>query len=165
MFLMSDRLIRLYMSRRLIQISNMHDDSLVSTSYYFHLGGHADVYGARGERTINIERNGLTLDPGERASVLSEETFLLSEQVMALLGNRSNNPVEKGVFLLNGPVIDPGYRAPIKVGLMNISTDAVHLDYRDEIGKVIFFEVSDTALEESRFAPDVARRQSDLNPE
>ena len=66
---------------------------------------------------------------------------------MALIGNQSSFPVNRGVQLLNGPSIDPGFNAPLDLALLNLSDEDVYLDLGDPIGKILFFDISDTGLQ------------------
>ena len=79
----------------------------------------------------------------------SFEDFALGERVMGIIGG-TTDVARRGVGLLHGPFIDPLYPSgeantgPLWLTLVNHSRSAVSFELGDRIGKITFYEVSDT---------------------
>lgn len=163
MFLLSEELVQRYMSRKVIQIIDFERDNLYPTCYYFRLGRVAEVPGADGMKAVNVEREGGIVIPAHSvASVESLEHFTLSDNTMALLGNHTDFMRERHLQLLHGPTIDPGWKQRLGLAIHNLSSSDCRVEYRENIGKAMFFDISDSALEEARLTPDARRRQREL---
>jgi deoxycytidine triphosphate deaminase len=84
-------------------------------------------------REINIEKEeSITVPGGAFALVNTLERIRLSASYAGHIGMRSYY-VRKGLALLSGIQIDPGWDAPLILGLANLSPRAVTLDYGDEL--------------------------------
>ena len=91
-----------------------------AASYDLCLGEQAYVSGK--ERGINIrEHSGLELKPGQFAVVITDERIRLPSDVSADIGI-SSYWTRKGLLLLHGPQIDPGFEGRLVFGLYNAST-------------------------------------------
>jgi deoxycytidine triphosphate deaminase len=161
MFLLSDVLIRRYMANRNFDIHPFLEKNLGQTCYYFRVGDYADIL-TDDRGSINVRVNGLTLPSGVMASIRSLETFKLPDHVLGLLGNQTSNATDHRVQLLHGPSIDPGYHAPIEFVVLNIGQRPVEIKYGARIGKVMFFDVSETNLDDIRLYGTAASRQERL---
>lgn len=75
--------------------------------------------------------------------IRSLETFMLSSKVMAIFGQVSDLS-KAGLQLLHSPFIDPTFFGQLELGLANHSGGEVVLEWKQSIGKVCFFDVSDT---------------------
>lgn len=161
MFLMSDELIKRYRERRAIEIEPYDARQLAATCYYFRLGGQAEMLHT--SEDINVLRRGHLLIPsGKIARVVTLERFRIPENVLVLLGNQTKFPTEHHLLLMHGPTVDPGYNAPLDMALLNVGTADVRVNYGDEIGKAMFFDISDSALEEARLTQTAVDRQKRL---
>jgi deoxycytidine triphosphate deaminase len=72
-------------------------------------------------RLTETERSQLTLEPGEIAFVLTEETLDLPNHMIATLSPKRKLSHD-GILVLGGFFIDPLYHGPLLVGLYNFST-------------------------------------------
>jgi deoxycytidine triphosphate deaminase len=144
-----------------MRIKGLERRNLFPTCYYFRLGYIARVpSSSEGLRTVDLRHDPLIIPPGTVAEVTTREHFELGDNILGLLGNQTRFPMERGLQLLHGPSIDPGYDAPLQLALFNIGGVEARLDYGDLIGKAMFFDISDSALEASRLAePGEARAE------
>lgn len=72
------------------------------------------------DKTFLDEGSVLTLPPGEMSLVLTRENLSLGLQYAATIGLRSKF-ARKGVDLLAGPQVDPGFQGPLHIALINLS--------------------------------------------
>ena len=158
MFLLSDDLVKRY-ERRGLKIVNATPDNYFPTCYYFRLGPRAQYpFGQEPLTAHAISRSGLVLEPNDQIRVATMEHFRLPDHVKATLGPRTSNAVERGLLLLHGPTVEPGYDAPLDVGIKNISPFPLTLKQGDSIGKIEFYDISDTQLEQTRLTSEAERR-------
>jgi deoxycytidine triphosphate deaminase len=80
------------------------------------------------------------------------------------IGQPTALATKRHVQLVHGPSINPGYgggtkkakredeemAVSVEVVLFNFGSDPVHIKYSDEIGKLTFFDISDSSLHEAR---------------
>ena len=153
MFLLNDKMITTHKKRGgLLSIEPFQNSNLCPTYYYFTLG--------RQYRLWNVEKNDwhlgelsvgnevLEVKPKEFVLIQSEERFRCSKQCMAIFG-QSSSLIRKGLSLRNSPFIDPNFPDEAKagyleLGLKNELTKPLRLRLGERIGKVCFFNVSDT---------------------
>ena len=138
-----------------LQIGDFEKSCLQHTAYYFRLGRDYEYRNERGRWTPGRLGHGedLLLDPGEAVRIESLEHFSLGERVLGLLGGTSTL-ARDGLMLLHGPFIDPLYPSggnpgsklsgPLKMGLVNQTRDRQKVACEAKIGKVAFFDISDT---------------------
>lgn len=151
------------MTRRLIQIVDFDGANLYPTCYYFRLGRIAEVPDADGMQTINVERKGyIVIPPHSVASIESFEHFTMSDNTLALLGNFTSFMRDKNLQLLHGPTIDPGWKQRLGLAIHNLGNSPTRVDFKERIGKAMFFDISDSALEEARLTPEALRREQEL---
>lgn len=114
-------------------------------------------------QTKNVEREGyILIPPHSVASVESLEHFTMSDNTMAFLGNYTSFLRDRGLQLLHGPTIDPGWRQRLGLAIHNLGNSDVRVEYGERIGKAMFFDISDSALEEARLSPEAQRREREL---
>jgi deoxycytidine triphosphate deaminase len=145
-----------------IRIGQFSDACLQHTYYYFRLGPETYIQNQQGDW---VPQPGLTdttplqLDKGQCVRIRSLEDFALGERIMGIIGGNTDLAL-RGVTLLHGPFIDPLYpsstapdpsstdadpvSAPLKMALVNHSAFLVTLPLRERIGKITFYDVSDT---------------------
>jgi hypothetical protein len=90
------------------------------------------------------------------------ERFRLDSTIFAIFGNVSE-AAHRGIQVVNSLFIDPLFpaasqSAPLKIGLRNLNPDRAVLRLGDKIGKVAFFDVSDTYPVELRPGSSHAQR-------
>jgi deoxycytidine triphosphate deaminase len=148
MFLLNDRQIRSHVedgNRSYLDIDPFDEESLQHTSYYFRLGTHCKLLYEKGQplRELGPQNSRLLIPAGGVVKIHSLETFLLSNKVMAIFGQISDF-TSWGLQLLHSPFIDPTFVGQLELGLVNPTNGEVGIDWKQRIGKVCFFDVSDT---------------------
>ncbi len=130
------------------------NDLYFQTGYYFRFGRSAKVKVKGGWDRMDLEANRNVMLPG-RGFLKFEtlETFRLPSNIWAIFGNTSN-VVEECFSLIHGPFIEPwfgiasekeeGVRHHLELGISNLSDEPLVLNFKQVIGKVSFFDVSDT---------------------
>lgn len=84
-------------------------------------------------KEINIEKEeSITIPGGAFALVTSLESIKLATNLAAHIGMRSYY-TRKGLVILSGLQIDPGWAGILVLGLGNLSPRSLTLDYQDEI--------------------------------
>jgi len=81
------------------------------------------------------------IDPGEFAVIESLERIELGDQMAAQLGLRSEY-ARRGLLMLSGPQIDPGFRGILVVRLINLAPAPVVLKYGDPFLTLQFFRLN-----------------------
>lgn len=87
----------------------------------------------------------LELKPSSTAAIWSLEGFELSERVLAVFGHASDLFL-RGLELIHSPFIDPRFTGRLQLVVRNYSTSEVTLSPGEIIGKITFFDISDTIL-------------------
>jgi deoxycytidine triphosphate deaminase len=106
-----------------------------------------------GKNPVNIrdlpegERSELSLDPGEMAFVLTEETLDLPSNMVAVLSPKRKLSHE-GILVLGGFLIDPLYQGGLLVGLYNFSSTKWPLRAGRKLIAVAFYKLVDDELGE-----------------
>lgn len=146
--LLTDGQIREAMAQGKLQIENFSEDSLQPASYDMRLGEEGITSSHR--EKVNPAAKGLFIIPaGDFALVTTHERVKLTSRVAGHIGLRSHF-ARKGLVLLSGPQIDPGFGGVLVLGLSNLSpTDAV-LPYKEKFCTVEFYELSEEAKEPYR---------------
>jgi len=75
--------------------------------------------------------------------VLSYESFYLSDRTFAILGP-STDLQKSGLSLRYGQFIDPLFDGKLEVGIHNPFDEEINLKLGDKLGKLCFFDISDT---------------------
>ena len=143
---------------------------LQHTAYYFRLGdqiirtrppdGHQ--YGPYGppydsyiDQVIVLSESEryFRMEPREYVRIRSFERFALDHATLAILGGLSDLH-RRACQLVHSPFVDPLFPSSdptsetsggfLELGLLNLSEDSVTLEYKQLIGKIAFFDVSDT---------------------
>lgn len=128
-----------------LDITNFRPHALQHTTYYFALGRNYDVIDGdnpQPKRLTNDAKH-LVLPARGYVTAKSYESFQLSDKVMGVLGAVSDL-AKRGLQLVHSPFIDPIFRGPLTVGIYNCLDREVVLKLGTSIGKVSFFDISDT---------------------
>lgn len=90
-----------------------------------------------------VARVGVTLAPGERATVPTGVSVALPDGYAAFIHPRSGLAAKHGVTIVNAPgTVDAGYRGEISVTLLNTdATETVVLERGDRIAQMVVQEV------------------------
>jgi len=102
---------------------------------------------------------GVTLKPGERASVGTGIAIAIPEGYAAFVLPRSGLAAKHGVSLVNTPgLIDAGYRGEVRVLMINHDRDEVFEVRRGErIAQLVVQRVEDVTLKEVAELPSSSR--------
>jgi len=134
----------IYLPGNLLRVGNYHEENHVGTFYYFRLGATEDA-----GHLIPVD-GGITLEPRESRHVWSLESFHLSAKVLGLFGGISSL-IGEGLQLVNSPSIDPGFTGLLELAIINHRNEPVQLPASANIGKVLFFDVSDSVIDVDDF--------------
>lgn len=136
----------------LLDIQPLENTHLCPTYYYFSLGPQYRRWNRSNKawELGELEPGNEVLDIHEEEFVLiqSQERFRCSKQCFAIFG-QSSGLIRKGLSLRNSPFIDPNFPDEVdpgylEIGLKNELNITVKLRLGDSIGKICFFNVSDT---------------------
>ena len=138
--LLSDVDIQKFMSLGDIKITNF-SGGLQPASYDLRVGNS----GVLSDGIVDIaERRFIKIPRGSTAVIYPYEEVKLSNRVAARYGLRSKL-ARRGLILLSGPQIDPGFEGTLSVTVFNAGTDDVRLYYLEEFATVEFAELSSPA--------------------
>ncbi|MFN2453259.1 MAG: hypothetical protein ABR577_03465 [Pyrinomonadaceae bacterium] len=129
---------KLHATDAYLKILNYSLDNHSQTYYKFRYGA-PDVNGKVGMPAS------LKLKNGSFAPVWSLEGFELSERVLGVFGH-SSDLFRRGLDLIHSPFIDPAFKGQLQLVIRNFSNQEVMLSPKEVIGKVVFFDISDTIL-------------------
>jgi dCTP deaminase len=88
--------------------------------------------------------NSVTLQAGDFALIITHESFTLPLDMAANIGMKSGL-ARRGLILLAGMQIDPGFEGHLRLGLYNGSGRAITIDYLDPICMIEFHQLSKPA--------------------
>lgn len=109
-----------------------HGQDLQLPSYATALAAGADV---RAAETV-------TLPPGSRAAVATGLCFELPSGWECQVRPRSGRALREGLTVVNAPgTIDADYRGEVKVLLVNLSGEPVHIERGERIAQLVFCPV------------------------
>lgn len=147
MFLLSkETLIKHGYLKNQIKISPLKQDNLIKTFYYFRAGDTLKLLSPK-EEIIDLEKiSKATIPPNGFGLIKSREFFDFDSSIMALFGNISDL-IKRGLQIINSPSIDPGFQGHLTLGIKNLTENPVDISFDERIGKILFFNVADTALE------------------
>lgn len=147
MFLLNDQLLNEYWDKELVidhgVRANMH-----GTYYYFRLGGPYELWDEGGHKYITGDlRHGgektIVIPPNGFVKIKTKEYFRLSNKFLGILGPITNL-LSEGLELLHSPFIDPLFRGHLDMAVKNLLNRKAELQLGSDIGKVAFFDISDT---------------------
>jgi dCTP deaminase len=114
-------------------------DMIKSASIDLRLGPEAFL--GTGSEILPMEQQRLlTIPPGELAIVSTLERLTVGARYAGQIGLRSAF-ARKGLALLAGPQIDPGFRGRLHVALVNLSPVEIAISYREPLVTVVFHDL------------------------
>jgi len=134
------------LNSRYLTIKNFSSKNLQHTSYYFRVGHiYQIVHSAENKELKELTRENriLTIEPGQYVLIRTAEIFTLSEKVKAFVGS-NGDAVSDGLLVNYSPFIDPLYDGWLEIGVKNLLDTKIHLKMGQKIGKLSFFDISDT---------------------
>jgi dUTPase len=87
------------------------------------------------------KRGVLQIPPGAFALVVSDEYFEMPLDVAGQVGLKSEY-ARRGIVVLAGPQIDPGFKGTLHLGLANLSTQPVTFVHKGDFATVVFYKLS-----------------------
>jgi len=159
MFLLSkETLIKHGYLKNQIKVSPLKQSNLIKTFYYFRAGDTLKMLSPK-EEIIDLEKIGkATLPPNGFGLIKSREFFDFDSSIMALFGNISDL-IKRGLQLINSPSIDPGFQGNLTLGIKNLTENPIDISFDEKIGKILFFNVADTAVEFGLLADEAELRE------
>lgn len=146
--LMTDGAIRNSLQTGELKIENFDERYLQPASYDMRLGEEAITSGRR-EKVNPADKGLLTIPPGDFALVTTHEKVSMSPKIAGHIGLRSLYS-KKGLVILSGPQIDPGFRGVLVIGLSNLSPRDIIIPYKDAFCTVEFFALEEPAIKAYR---------------
>lgn len=141
--LMTDGEIREAMESRALVIENFSEESLEPASYDMRIGKKSLVSST--EEEINLEeKRSITLKAGDFALVTTHEKVKLADFIAGHIGIKSYY-TRKGMVLLAGLQIDPGFEGILVLGIYNASPRNLTLDYLAPFCTVEFHRLARSA--------------------
>jgi dCTP deaminase len=141
--LLTDGQIREAMAQQSLQIDNFSEDCLQAASYDMCLGEEAITSSSR-EKINPADKGLLTIAAGDFALVTTHERVRLSPRTAGHIGLRSHY-ARKGLILLSGPQIDPGFQGVLVVGINNVSPSDLVIPYKERFCTVEFYQLNEDA--------------------
>lgn len=97
------------------------------------------------EKFIDLSKsNSVTLRPGDFALIITHESFRLPLNMAGNIGMKSGL-ARRGLILLAGMQIDPGFEGHLKLGLYNCGGRPITIDYLDQICLIEFHRLNKPA--------------------
>jgi dCTP deaminase len=97
------------------------------------------------EKLIDLSKsNSVTLRPGDFALIITHESFRLPLNMAGNIGMKSGL-ARRGLILLAGMQIDPGFEGHLKLGLYNCGGRPITIDYLDQICLIEFHRLNKPA--------------------
>ena len=124
--ILTDREIENAINTGEIEISDFSKECLMPASYDLRIGEEAFTLSAG--RVIYPEREGVEIQPGDFALVMTHEKLRLPTNMLGHFGLRSAF-ARRGLILTGGPQVDPGFEGKLIVGLINFSAETVTMLY------------------------------------
>jgi len=140
--LMRDVEIKQAIDRKEIVIAPLNPDRLQGASYDLAVGGEALVSNSDEKIILGPgSSTSLHLEAGDFALVLTRESVKVATDIAGVIGMRSSL-ARRGLMLLAGMQIDPGFQGHLRFGLYNASPRKITLDYDDGICMIEFHRLA-----------------------
>ncbi len=141
--LMTDEMIRSAIQGGTLRVDNFSNSNLQPASYDARLGEESITSSQR--EKINPAKKGLlTIPAGDFALVTTHERFEMPTDIAGHIGLRSHYS-KKGLALLSGPQIDPGFRGVLVIGLSNLSPRDITIPYKEKFCTIEFYKLAEKA--------------------
>ena len=138
MTVMSDAALKEALDRGAILIEPA-PEQIKAASIDFRLGPEAFL-GTQDQITSLEDKRLLVIPPGELALVTTLEKIRLGPQFAGQIGLRSHF-ARKGLALLAGPQVDPGFHGRLHVALVNLSPIEISIAYREPLVTIVFHDL------------------------
>jgi len=159
--LLTDGEIKEIMQSKELEINPFEERMLQPASYDMRVGKKLLISGQ--EQEIDLEKHGShTIKAGQFALITTHENVKLSNIVVGHIGLKSYY-VRKGVVILAGLQIDPGFNGVLVLGVYNASSRGISLDYMSPLCTVEFHKLS-KAVDAPFDRADVSEQQRGYIP-
>ena len=156
--LMTDGEIREAMASGGLRIDNFSEKSLQPASYDMRVGSRLLI--SSDEAEVDLSRKGsAVLKPGVFALVTTHENVVLSETIAGHIGVKSYY-TRKGIVMLTGLQIDPGFEGVLVIGLYNASPRSLTLEYLSPFCTVEFHQLSQPVVKQ--FVPGDEQKEGNI---
>lgn len=150
--MMTDADINEAMQRGELVIENFSGASLQASSYDARVGNRALLGGTDTEIDV-AEKGSVTIRPGEFVLIVTREKFKLKPTIAGHLGIRSYYS-RKGLVVLAGLQIDPGFEGHLVIGGFNAAPRRLTLDYESPFLTVEFHKLAGRPVEKAFVSGD-----------
>ncbi len=124
-----------------LEIEPFEEADLPPASYDFRAGPSA--FASTGKEKIDLSQRGvLVIEPGEFVVVQTLERLRFGPSIAAQLGLRSEY-ARRGLLMLSGPQVDPGFEGILVIRLINLAPISVALPYQAPFLTAQFFKLSE----------------------
>jgi dCTP deaminase len=138
--LMTDGQIRAAMESGKLGIENFSETSLEPASYDMRFGSRLLV--SSNDTEIDLSQKiSATLKPGEFGLVTTHENLYLAHDIAGHIGVKSYY-TRKGIVVLSGLQIDPGFEGVLVIGMYNASPRSLTLEYLAPFCTVEFHQLA-----------------------
>ena len=105
----------------------------------------AEILVSGNDRLVDLAKaNSVTLRPGDFALIMTNESFRFPLNMAGNIGMKSGL-ARRGLILLAGMQIDPGFEGHLRLGLYNCGGRPITIDYLDPICLIEFHRLSKPA--------------------
>ena len=126
-------------------LENFSEESLQRASYDMRLG--KEAYTSSGREQVDVEARGsLIIEAGDFAMVTTHESLKMPLTMTGHIGLRSYF-TRKGLVLLSGPQIDPGFEGLLVIGLCNLSLTDIIIRYKEPFCTIEFLKLIEPVKE------------------
>jgi len=123
-----------------LKLEDFKEQCLEPASYDMRLG--AEAFTSSNREKIDLKAKGiLTIAPGDFAVVATHEKVELAPTLAGHIGLRSHF-ARKGLLLLSGPQIDPGFRGVLVLRLCNLGTNDIVIPRLEPLCTVEFHRLN-----------------------
>lgn len=128
-----------YIEKKEIIFENYSEQSLEPASYDIRLGNEGITSSFK--KKIDIQAQGyLAIEPGEFTIFTTLEYFKMPNTLVGNIGMKSKY-ARKGLILMAGLQIDPGFEGYLVLRAFNTSTNKIIIPFGEKIGMVQFIEL------------------------
>jgi dCTP deaminase len=143
--LLTDAQIRQEIENGAFTLEPFSDFCLQPASYDLRVGDSAFTSSSR--EKVPLSRTGMIrIEPGEFAVVETLERVSFGNQMAAQLGLRSEY-ARKGLLMLSGPQVDPGFKGVLIVRLINLAPIPIVLPHKEPFLTTQFFRLHEPVSE------------------
>jgi dCTP deaminase len=146
MSLMSDKEIEGAIEKGEFIVKEFNEKQINPASYDARLG--KQVFKTRPERGLvdSSKKGVIIIEVGEFAILSTHEHFEMPDNIAGQIGLRSHY-ARKGLILLAGPQVDPGFRGMLTLGVYNVGPRDIAIPYSGPFCTIGFHQLSVPATE------------------